>query len=362
MALAESTLRLSYTAVEVGIGPLSRRAIGYADRLEFSHNENTFSLEFAALSYVDPETNHYRYKLDGLDEKWHEADSGHRQASYTTLPAGKYTFRVEAAIRAGAWSEPGVALPISILPAWPQTWWFRTAGALVTAGVLWQAYRFRVAQIAHQLDLRFQERLRERTRIAQELHDTLLQNVAGLCLQIGGLSKIVATATESARERLKELRMQGEQCLREARQAVWNIRSLGSENRDLATELRECGERMTGGTQTRFVITVEGDPYPIAEDLREQILRIGQESIANAARHARARQIEVCLSFDADSIRMRISDDGEGFDVHGATAPGHFGLTTMRERAQGIDASISISSERLHGSCVEVSVPLGGRS
>lgn len=206
------------------------------------------------------------------------------------------------------------------------------------------------------LDLAFQERLRERTRIAQELHDTLLQNIAGLCLQIGGLAKFVVATPETAGERLKELRRQGEQCLREARQAVWNIRS---ENLDLAMALRETGNRLTAGTNCTFVLREEGEPRRLSLDLREQLLRIGQEALANAVRHAGAGSIDALLRFQKKELQLRISDDGHGFDMDKAGALNrHFGLITMRERAKTIGAAILISSKTNSGTSIEVTVGL----
>jgi signal transduction histidine kinase len=225
--------------------------------------------------------------------------------------------------------------------------------------VLWRAYQFRLQQLARQLNLGFQERLSERTRIAQDLHDTLLQNIAGLCLQIGGLSKVLAGHPELTKERLKDLRQQGEHCMREARKAVWNIRSLESERLDLPTELRESGERLTAGTPTRFISHCEGEPQGITLELRDQILRISQEAISNAARHARADTIELRVIFEAKCLQLRISDNGRGFDTASASElRGHFGLITMRERAIGIGASITVSSEPACGTCIDVKVPL----
>jgi signal transduction histidine kinase len=184
----------------------------------------------------------------------------------------------------------------------------------------------------------------------------LLQNIAGLCLQIGGLAKIVVTKPETAGERLKELRRQGEDCLREARQAVWNIRS---ENLDLAMALRETGNRLTAGTNCKFVLREEGEPRRLSLDLREQLLRIGQEALANAVRHAAARSIDALLHFQKRRLQLRISDDGHGFDMEKASAlTGHFGLITMRERATTIGGSILISSKINSGTSIEVAVNL----
>jgi signal transduction histidine kinase len=163
---------------------------------------------------------------------------------------------------------------------------------------------------------------------------------------------------ELAKERLRGLSGQAEECLREAREAVWNLHSLDVESLDLATELKESGERLSAGKAAQFSFCVEGEPRRLNLDLREHLLRIGREAIANSARHAKAEHIEVRLTFETNAIRLRISDDGQGFNLDDASAlPGHFGLTTMRERAEQIRALIVISSEIGRGTCIEVTVP-----
>jgi signal transduction histidine kinase len=235
---------------------------------------------------------------------------------------------------------------------------FRIACALAFGLIIWSAYRLRVAQLRRQLSLGYQERLRERTRIAQDLHDTLLQNIAGLCLQIGALYKVVTTAPDSAKERLSELRRQGEECLREARQAVWNIRSFESDRSDLISKLRESGKQLTEGTQTRFEFRVTGQSRDVPLFLNEQLLRIGCEAITNAVRHAEAGKIDVSVVFEARLLRLTIFDNGRGFKTEDAPPLGHFGLITMRERARKGGVRITISSELGKGTSVETTVPL----
>ncbi|MCU1237384.1 MAG: integral rane sensor signal transduction histidine kinase [Candidatus Solibacter sp.] len=314
-------------------------------------------IDYTGLSFVAPDKVRFRYKLESRDRDWQDAGN-RRQAFYNDLPPGKYRFRVIACNNSGVWNEAGAFLDFIVPPAYYQTAWFQLLCVAAVLALLLACYRLRSRQLARQFNVRLEERVRERTRIAQELHDTLLQNIAGLCLQIGGLSKVLAVAPASAQARLKGLRQQGEECLREARQAVWNLRSLESESLDLTTELRESGERLTAQTPTRLIFCVEGEPRRFALNLREQVLRIGTEAIANSVRHARASTIEVRISFEAKGMRLRISDDGRGFTVDGASAPGHFGLTTMRERAQEIGAAIVISSAPERGTSIEVTVAL----
>ena len=346
--------------VQSGKRSILARPIGHTDRVTLTHIQNVFSIEFSALTYLNAETNRYRYKLEGFDTNWNEVDGTQRVAAYTSLPYGSYTFRVQGATSHGPWSETKVPLGIEILPPWWSTWWFRAVCLLLIAIFIQWGYRLRIGQLAHQLDLGFQERLRERTRIAQDLHDTLLQNVAGLCLQIGGLAKLVVSDPEAARERLKAVRLQGEECLREARQAVWNLRSLESESAGaLVDRLRDSTERLTSGTQIEPRFLFEGTPRQIPSDTQEHLLRIGREAIVNAVRHSGASEIEVRINFEKRRVILTVSDNGKGFDPDwGSRLDGHFGLATMRERAQEMKTKLRLISVPSRGTSITVAVRL----
>jgi len=136
--------------VTVGTGSTLSKSIGYTSAMSLSHDQNIFSLEFSALSYFNSATNRYRYKLDGLDRQWHEVGSNQRLVTYTTLPAGVYTFRVQGATSRGDWSEPGLELAVEILPAWWNTSWFRALCAAAFLGVLWVVYQVRIQQVRRQ--------------------------------------------------------------------------------------------------------------------------------------------------------------------------------------------------------------------
>ena len=137
----------------------------------------------SALSYSDPARNPYRYRLEKLETKWNEVDSTRRSATYATLPPGSYTFRVQARTDHGDWSADSVVLPIRILPPWYASLFFRSVCVLLLAAFLWALYRYRLDQIAQEFNVTLEERVGERTRIARELHDTLLQSFHGLLLR-----------------------------------------------------------------------------------------------------------------------------------------------------------------------------------
>ena len=156
-------------------------------------------IDYTAFSFVDPERVQFRYKLEGYDSDWNEA-SGRRQALYTNLPPRHYRFRVIAANNDGVWNETGASLEFWIQPAYYQTSWFKASCVGAFGALLWTLYRLRVRHLAAQLNLRFEERLAERTRISRELHDTLLQNISGFALQLDGLSKTVTAQPVGVRE------------------------------------------------------------------------------------------------------------------------------------------------------------------
>ena len=133
----------------VAVGPASTlsKSISYTKSITLSHDQNVFSLEFAALSYFNSATNRYRYKLDGLDHQWYEVRSNQRVVAYTTLPSGIYTFHVQGATSRGVWSEPGLELTIQILPPWWATWWFRTLCIALCVVLLAGFYRLHIQRL-----------------------------------------------------------------------------------------------------------------------------------------------------------------------------------------------------------------------
>ena len=132
------------------------------------------------MSYATSHKNRYRYKLDNLEPDWNEVGSKQRLATYTNLDPGKYVFRVQGSNSDGVWNEAGVSLPILITPPWWMTTWFRALCVGLVLALLWEASQVRMRRVQHAFDLTLEARVGERTRIARELHDTLLQSFPGL--------------------------------------------------------------------------------------------------------------------------------------------------------------------------------------
>jgi signal transduction histidine kinase/ligand-binding sensor domain-containing protein len=318
-------------------------------------------IHFDSISLKSPEKIRFQYRMDGTDPVWLDSDSS-LAAVYTNIPVGAHSFHVRACNSDGVWDPNGIVYRVTQEPYIYQTVWFRLGVVTTSAFLLAVAYWLRLRQIAHQYNLRLDERVSERTRIARELHDTLLQSITGLTLQIGVVARTVSEP-QSAKAKLSDLRRSAEECLREARQSVWDIRSLDVEEIDLAPALCESGEQLAAAGATRFLCRVEGDPITIEFEASRQLLRIAREAIGNAAQHARASQIQAHLTYQAKRLLLDISDDGVGFNVNEAAhLAGHFGMTTMRERASQIGAEITISSKPGHGTSIKVDLPIGKRS
>jgi signal transduction histidine kinase len=322
--------------------------------------ERTARLEilYRALSLTDAEKIHFRYMLEGFDANWVNAGSA-RQALYANLRPGRYRFRVAAGKEDGVWSDPAAVWEFSLRPAFYQTSWFYATvllGALLALLAVWQ---LRQRKIQRQFSLV----LEERARMAREIHDTLLQSLVGLTLQLDAVSSQSESAPALVKQQLIRMRRQVTRYIRETRQSIWNLRSPMLETRDLATALREAGENLTVGSDVRFEHTMRGESARLPPRVDEQLLRIGQEAISNAVRHAHATVVRLELEFDHATVCLRVVDDGRGLDRANADREPeqHLGLKSMEERAFRIGGRLRIVSGTGAGTMVEATVPFSSR-
>ena len=351
----------------VPIGPKSvlKKAIPYADSLTLSYRDNVFSFEFAALSYANSQKNRYRYKLEGLEPGWNQVGSKQRLATYTNLDPGKYVFRVQASNSDGVWSEEEVSLPILITPPWWRTNWFRALFAVVVLTLLWAAYHMRVRRLAAQFNLRLEERVSERSRIARDLHDTLLQSFQGLVFRFQAVRNQLPNRPEKACEVLDSALISADQAIAEGRSAIQELRSGSSQESNLEQMLLVIGRELASSQNGEhgsppLRVIVEGNRRAKRAMLREEIYRIAREFLRNAYRHAQARSIEAELRYDDDAFLLIVRDDGKGIDPkvlkdHGRA--GHWGLPGLYERAEGIGARLDIWSQAGAGTEVRLTVP-----
>jgi signal transduction histidine kinase/ligand-binding sensor domain-containing protein len=320
-------------------------------------------IDYTALSLVAPEKNQFRYKLEGQDRDW-QGVGARRQAFYNDLPPGNYRFRVVASNNSGVWNEQGAALDFSIAPAYWQTLWFRAACAVAFAGLIWALFWLRSRQIAREFEASLEGRVAERTRIARELHDTLLQNLQGLVLRFRTVQSLFSTRPEEARQILESAIDQAREALTEGRQAVQGLRSAAVDTDELSKAIRTLGEELArdpshdGSVELR--LNIEGTPRALQPLMRDEIYRITGEALRNAFRHSEAKRIEVQLGYSERRFDLRVRDDGKGIDpgfLSDDVLPGHYGLRGMRERAKEIGGTLTIWSAPGSGTELQLSVP-----
>jgi signal transduction histidine kinase len=289
--------------------------------------------------------------LEGFDPGWSQAVTN-REATYGNLGAGTYRFRVMASNSEGLWDASQAAVGFEVAPTLWQRWWFQLACAICAGLMALLLYRLRVHRVTRLLNVRFEERLAERVRVAQELHDTLLQSFNGALLRFQAASNVLPARPEEAKQRLDRAIDQAAQAIAEGRDSIQGLRSSTVVTNDLAMALRALGEELaaneTNQNSAVFAVEVEGAPRELHPILRDESYRIAGEALRNAFRHSRARRIELEIRYGQNQLRLRICDDGKGMDsrlLDDAIHTGHWGLRGMRERAKLVGGTLEIWSK-----------------
>ena len=359
-----TSFKISNKPVPIAASSVLQRAIPYVESLTLSYRDNVFSFEFAALSYAKSQKNRYRYRLEGFEPDWNEVGSRQRLATYTNLDPGKYVFRVQGSNSDGVWNEEGMSLPILITPPWWRTNWFRAFCVGLFLALLWAAYQFRMRQVQHAFDMTLEARVGERTRIARELHDTLLQSFHGLLLRFQTASHLLPERPAEAKDRLDGAIEHAAKAITEGRDAVQALRASTVERNDLAVAITTLGDELaTDASVDRpptFRVAVEGQARDLRPMVRDEIYKIAAESLRNAFRHAQAGRVEVEIRYDDKEFRLRLRDDGKGIDpvvLASRGIEGHYGLRGMPERAALMGGKVAVWSEVGTGTEVELRVP-----
>ncbi len=322
------------------------------------------AIEYTATSLSIPSRIRFRYRLDNFDSSWQDVGT-RRTAYYNSLPAGHYVFHVIAANDDGVWNTRGAAVSLFVPPLFYQTLLFRILAAVLAVLLLGALFFGRLRQVTDRqrkrLEQRLEDRLEERTRIARELHDSLLQGFQGLMFRLQAVRQLLPERPGDAARCLDTALQAGDQAIGEGRDAVENLRSPTFDDHDLATALAALGAELGLGmepqAQPRYRVVVEGRPRELRAGVRDDAYRIVREAVRNAHQHARARHIEVDVTFREADLSIRVRDDGIGVDpqiLECGQRPGHWGLPGMRERSDSFGGRLYIWSEKNAGTEVEL--------
>jgi signal transduction histidine kinase len=272
---------------------------------------------------------------------------------------------VQGATNSSRWSEPGAELQIVILPPWWNTWWFRTAYASAALLAIWSVYRYRMRQIAEQSNIRILAQVNERMRIAQELHDTLLQSFQAAVFRFEAARTRLLRNADDAMQVVDKAIHAAEEGISEGRAAIRDLRPITATQRSLPELMDLAGRELTDTHKLSehvpsYQVIVEGKPLNLSPLLQDEVYRIACELIRNAFTHANASHIEVEIRYDRDRFGLRVRDDGKGIDpniLKAGGVSGHFGIPGMRERAQRIGAQLDFWSQAGAGTEVKIAVP-----
>jgi signal transduction histidine kinase/ligand-binding sensor domain-containing protein len=334
--------------------------VATGDHIRVSSGRHRLTFQYAGIDVSNPEAVRYHYRLADVDSSWSEP-TPLREVDFTNIAPGRFEFQVAANNPDGVWSSQPVAVAFEVEPSILQTRWFQIASVGILALFALGIYQLRVQQLQRQFNVGLEARVNERTRIARELHDTLLQSFHGLLLRFQAASNLLPTRPEEAKKRLEAAINQGSEAIAEGRDAVQGLRPSTLATNDLAVALRILGDELVAGGNTEspvIDVTVEGQPRSLRPIVRDEVFRISAEALRNAFRHAQAKRIETEIRYGADEFRVRVRDDGKGIDA-GAVGrgAGHFGLSGMRERAKIVDANLEVWSNRDSGTEVQLNIP-----
>ena len=327
------------------------------DRLRIPPGARSLEIAYTAIALTNPESVHFRYRLDGVDQEWVNADA-RRVAFYNTLKPGTHTFTVAASSGSGPWRN-APALVLEQLPSFYQTTWFLVLviTAAVSIGVF--IYRLRVRQAVDRIQAGFEERMEERARIAQELHDSVVQAIAGSTMLVESAAEKVPDSLPIVKGTLLRAADTLDFALAESRAALKGLRDTAQSETDLAKQLAAEAAN-AADPKISFTMAILGDVRELRPMIRYEVFRIGSEAIAIAFRHSGGSSVGLEVGY-VDGLRVLVQDNGKGIPVgvlqHGKG--GHFGLRGIRERADRIGAKLAVRSRLKEGTEVEITVPEG---
>jgi len=339
-------------------------------RLTLRPRQHRLEVRFSGLEFTAAEKVRFRYLMEGLDDHWVDGGAS-RSAHYTRLPPGEYRFRVTACNSSGVWNQTGAALGVVVLPAYYQTWWFRALVVLGVGGLVlgWYERRLHHSRRARVLQETFSRRLlesqeQERARIAAGLHDSLGQSVLLIknraALGLEGAANLAGTT-----EQLDAISRLAGRAIEEIREIAYDLRPYQLDRLGLTRALEAVVRRVTPSCPIQFEVAIDdvnGLFAPVAEI---NLFRILQEAVNNVVKHSRATRAEVRVARGAQSVRIEVTDNGQGFDLAAVDAAGGasrgMGMSTMAERVQMLGGTLRYESAPGQGTRLGLTVPIPPR-
>jgi signal transduction histidine kinase len=336
--------------------------VATGDHVRIPSGRHRLTFQYAGINVSNPEGVRYRYRLADVDSPWSEP-TPLREVDFTNIAPGRFEFQVAARNSDGVWNSHGSAIAFEVEPSILQTRWFQAASLGMLALLALGVYRLRVQQLHRQFNIGLEARVNERTRIARELHDTLLQTLHGLMFQFQAVRNLLPRRPEEATRSLDDAIDETEKALAESRDAIQGLRSGAIAQANLVELLKIAMQELTASADGKapiFDLIEEGERRSLSAAAKDEICRVALEILRNAFRHSNATRIEAEIRHDNQMLRLRIRDNGRGIDpkvLKEGGRPGHWGLRGIRERAERIGSQVDFWSEAGAGTEVQLTVP-----
>lgn len=346
---------------------VDRLPVRIGGEVQIRPDQEDLEIRYTAPSFLNSENIRFKYRLEGLDNKWTEAGN-RREVYFSHLPPGSYTFHVIAANSDGVWNTEGAAVRFVVHPRFYRTWWFLSVVGLSVAGLAFVAYKVRVNQLerARQKQEEFSRKLlesqeQERQRIAAELHDSLGQSLLIIKNRIA-LARSDIDEPETVEEQLDELSHSASSAIEECREIAYNLRPYQIGRFGLSKTLHGIFMRLNEVTDIRATAEVEPIDDLLAEEAQTNVYRVVQECVNNIIKHSHATQASLVVTRTESLITLLIQDNGRGFNAAARQKEDRsgFGLLGIAERVKMLGGSLQIDSTS--GTKVQIQVPVLLRS
>ncbi|WP_188554913.1 ligand-binding sensor domain-containing protein [Edaphobacter dinghuensis] len=314
-------------------------------------------LHYGAIDLQPQDELRYRYRMEGFDHQWVNAGV-RRVAYYTNLPIGRYIFRVQVYKLDSPGTDSEFSLALIRKPPFYRTWWFYTSCLIFVVSIAWLIYRDRTERLRE----RFRVVLQERSRVAREMHDTLLRGCTSVSSLLEALWITRAIPDEANSVLLDSARVQMHSTIEEARQAIWGLHQSKMPSADIASLLQEMSTQLEQQFNVPIEYQVLEKPRRIHQEKSHHLLMVTREALFNAARHGNPTKVRLTIHFDKDQIRIEVEDNGIGFTMPYESNPRgrkHYGLSVMRERIESIGGTFDVITEAGHGTRILITAPLG---
>lgn len=327
-----------------------------------SHTQNFFAISFSALDYTEPSKNQYTFKLEGFDDDW--IPSGNvRFARYMNLSPGEYVFKVKGSNNSGVWNETVSVFTIIITPPFWRTWWFYSLSAAAFCGSILMIYHYRVRQKVRRLTelerVRNAENVRVRKHAADDFHDEFGHKLTKISLLSQVIRRALNGGAPELAEQLDKVIQTSSELSMGMRDFLWTLNPEKDTVHDVMIRLKDFGDELFNSCGVGFEVTglsKELEDLQLTVDWRRHLTLLFKEAMHNAAKHAGCTAVKLTLSVVGDRVRVRLDDDGRGFDPSQKT-DGQ-GLTSMANRAGKIGGTLRVASSKGAGTSVEFEAAL----